>query len=181
MLGGAGCRACFRSGPISVGGVGAAKGLLPGFLVPKGNQPTACTLALWWLKFGLTEGRGREGVTWRSVSGGLEELAPVPAHGFAVMAEVPMPYACLPPPCERINCCSLAWGPRACGLFEKPDVMASLQCKFSGKAVSARCIPRSDQHDVGIRLRSRPPPPPKGPKGHIGVVEHPNQEGDTCI
>ena len=36
------------------GGVGAAKGLLPYFLVPKGNQPTACTLALWWLKFGPT-------------------------------------------------------------------------------------------------------------------------------
>ena len=33
---------------------GAANGLLPCFLVPKGNQPTACTLALWWLKFGPT-------------------------------------------------------------------------------------------------------------------------------
>ena len=55
--GGGGCWACFRSGPISVGGGGgAAKGLLPCFLVPKGNQPTACTLALWWLKFGPTEG-----------------------------------------------------------------------------------------------------------------------------
>ena len=40
------------------GGVGAAKGLLPYFLVPKGNQPTACTLALWWLKFGPTGGGG---------------------------------------------------------------------------------------------------------------------------
>ena len=40
------------------GGVGAAKGLLPCFLVPKGNQPTACTLALWWLKFGPTETKG---------------------------------------------------------------------------------------------------------------------------
>ena len=38
--------------------MGAAKGLLPCFLVPKGNQPTACTLALWWLKFGPTEGSG---------------------------------------------------------------------------------------------------------------------------
>ena len=56
--GGRGCRACFRSGPISVGGGGAAKGLLPCFVVPKGNQPTACTLALWWLKFGLTEREG---------------------------------------------------------------------------------------------------------------------------
>ena len=61
MLGGGGCWACFRSGPISVGGVGAAKGLLPCFLVPKGNQPTACTLALWWLKFGPTEGAGGGG------------------------------------------------------------------------------------------------------------------------
>ena len=43
------------------GGVGAAKGLLPCFLVPKGNQPTACTLALWWLKFGPTESLGGEG------------------------------------------------------------------------------------------------------------------------
>ena len=45
------------------GGVGAAKSLLPSFLVPKGNQPTACTLALWWLKFGPTEqGRGGQAV-----------------------------------------------------------------------------------------------------------------------
>ena len=66
MLGGGGCWACFRSGPISVGGgVGAAKGLLPCFLVPKGNQPTACTLALWWLKFGPTE--------WRRGGGGLDK------------------------------------------------------------------------------------------------------------
>ena len=55
------CWACFRSGPISVGGVGAANGLLPCFLVPKGNQPTACTLALWWLKFGPTEARAGGG------------------------------------------------------------------------------------------------------------------------
>ena len=60
--GGGGCWACFRSGPISVGGgVGAAKGLLPCFLVPKGNQPTAFTLALWWLKFGPTEWVGGVG------------------------------------------------------------------------------------------------------------------------
>ena len=48
------------------GGVGAAKSLLPSFLVPKGNQPTACTLALWWLKFGPTEDKGGGG-------GGFEE------------------------------------------------------------------------------------------------------------
>ena len=55
--GGGGGRVSFWSRPISVGGggVGAAKSLLPSFLVPKGNQPTACTLALWWLKFGPTE------------------------------------------------------------------------------------------------------------------------------
>ena len=57
--GGGGC-AGPAFGPISVGGGGggAAKGLLPCFLVPKGDQPTACTLALWWLKFGPTRGGG---------------------------------------------------------------------------------------------------------------------------
>ena len=44
--------------PFLLGGLGAAKGLLPCFLVPKGNQPTACTLVLWWLKFGPTGGGG---------------------------------------------------------------------------------------------------------------------------
>ena len=29
---------------------------------PTGNQPTACTLALWWLKFGPMEGMGGGGV-----------------------------------------------------------------------------------------------------------------------
>ena len=48
----------FGLAPFLLGGVGAAKGLLPCFLVPKGNQPTACTLALWWLKFGPTEPEG---------------------------------------------------------------------------------------------------------------------------
>ena len=64
LRGGGGCRACFRSGTISVGGGGgggAAKGPLPCFLAPKGNQPTACTLALWWLKFGPTETIGGGG------------------------------------------------------------------------------------------------------------------------
>ena len=66
-----GAKACWGGGGVlgllSVrphfcwGGVGAAKGLLPCFLVPKGNQPTACTLALWWLKFGPTEGAGGGG------------------------------------------------------------------------------------------------------------------------
>ena len=51
----------FGPAPFLLGGVGAAKGLLPCFLVPKGNQPTACTLALWWLKFGPTEGGGGGG------------------------------------------------------------------------------------------------------------------------
>ena len=54
--GGGGAGPAFGSAPFLLGGgVGAAKGLLPRFLVPKGNQPTACTLALWWLKFGPTE------------------------------------------------------------------------------------------------------------------------------
>ena len=52
------------------GGVGAAKGLLPCFLVPKGNQPTACTLALWGLKFGPTELRGGGGMDARRRRGG---------------------------------------------------------------------------------------------------------------
>ena len=67
-----GARACWGGGGgvlglLSVrphfcwGGVGAAKGLLPYFLVPKGNQPTARVLALWWLKFGPTGGLHRGG------------------------------------------------------------------------------------------------------------------------
>ena len=55
MRGGGGAGPAFGPAPFLLGGVGAAKGLLPCFLVPKGNQPTACTLALWWLKFGPTE------------------------------------------------------------------------------------------------------------------------------
>ena len=76
--GGGGCRVCFRSGPISVGGgggLGAAKGLPPCFLVPKGNQPTACTLALWWLKFGPT-GLGPGG------GGGSQGIGTQPAHAI---------------------------------------------------------------------------------------------------
>ena len=56
--GGGGAGPAFGPAPFLLGGVGAAKGLLPYFLVPKGNQPTACTLALWWLKFGPTGGVG---------------------------------------------------------------------------------------------------------------------------
>ena len=60
--GGGGCAGpAFGPAPFLLGGVGAAKGLLPCFLVPKGNQPTACTLALWWLKFGPTETLGGGG------------------------------------------------------------------------------------------------------------------------
>ena len=82
MLGGGGCWACFRSGPISVGGgVGAAKGLLPYFLVPKGNQPTACTLALWWLKFGPTGMLGGGGAPPKQ--GWMEATKPLPHHGTA--------------------------------------------------------------------------------------------------
>ena len=52
--------------PASVGGGGGGKQKVccPVSWSPTGNQPTACTLALWWLKFGLTEprrGRGGSG------------------------------------------------------------------------------------------------------------------------
>ena len=59
--GGGGAGPAFGPAPFLLGGVGAAKGLLPCFLVPKRNQPTACTLALWWLKFGPTEMLGGGG------------------------------------------------------------------------------------------------------------------------
>ena len=59
--GGGGAGPAFGPAPFLLGGVGAAKGLLPCFLVPTRNQPTACTLALWWLKFGPTEPRGGGG------------------------------------------------------------------------------------------------------------------------
>ena len=39
------------------GGRGAAKGPPPFHWSPTGVQPMACTLALWWLRFGPTEGR----------------------------------------------------------------------------------------------------------------------------
>ena len=65
MLGGGGVLGLLSVRPhFCWGGVGAAKGLLPYFLVPKGNQPTACTLALWWLKFGPTGLRGGGGGGW---------------------------------------------------------------------------------------------------------------------
>ena len=66
MRGGGGAGPAFGPAPFLLGGVGAAKGLLPCFLVPKRNQPTACTLALWWLKFVPTErwGGGGGAVGW---------------------------------------------------------------------------------------------------------------------
>ena len=62
------CRASLQSGSIFAGGggEGAAKGLHPCFLVPKGSQPTACTLALWWLKFGPTGPKGGGGGALRT-------------------------------------------------------------------------------------------------------------------
>ena len=68
--GGGGAGPAFGPAPFLLGGVGAAKGLLPCFLVPKGNQPTACTLALWWLKFGPTEPFWGGGGGWGGVGGG---------------------------------------------------------------------------------------------------------------
>ena len=61
MMGGGGAGPAFGRAPFLLGGVGAAKGLLPYFLIPKGNQPTACTLALWWLKFWPIGGAARGG------------------------------------------------------------------------------------------------------------------------
>ena len=55
--GGGGC-AGPAFGPISVGGGGGSKRPAPLFPGPQGDQPTACTLALWWLKFGPTRGGG---------------------------------------------------------------------------------------------------------------------------
>ena len=69
--GGGGAGPAFGPAPFLLGGVGAAKGLLPCFLVPKRNQPTACTLALWWLKFGPTEWGG--GGAWLVFSGSSRE------------------------------------------------------------------------------------------------------------
>ena len=62
--GGAGT--AFSPAPFLLGGgVGAAKVCSPVSWSPTGNQPTACTLALWWLKFGPKEeggcGGGGEG------------------------------------------------------------------------------------------------------------------------
>ena len=54
--GGGGAGPAFGPAQFLLGGLGAAKGLLPYFLIPKGTQPTACTITLWWLKFGPTEG-----------------------------------------------------------------------------------------------------------------------------
>ena len=61
--GGGGACARVVSSPalIWLGREGAANRLLLCFLVPEGNQPTACTLALWSLKFGPT---------WRGGGGG---------------------------------------------------------------------------------------------------------------
>ena len=61
--GGGGVRGLLSVRPhFCLGGGGrGSKGLLPCFLVPKGNQPKACTLALWWLKFGPTEWGGGGG------------------------------------------------------------------------------------------------------------------------
>ena len=71
------------------GGGGAAKGLLPCFLVPKGDQPTACTLALWWLKLGPTRAVGNGGR-----DGAWPQKPPT-------MVEGTPPGDALPPPPQR--------------------------------------------------------------------------------
>ena len=84
------------------GGVGAAKGLLPWFLVPKGNQPTACILALWWLKFGLTEGGGWGGsdpprTTSKSHIGELAPMALCDTHVAGCGEHLPAWGLCVDP------------------------------------------------------------------------------------
>ena len=55
-------RVSHQFGPASVGeGRGQQKVYSPVFWSPTRNQPTTCTLALWWLKFGPTEPKGWEG------------------------------------------------------------------------------------------------------------------------
>ena len=80
------------------GGRGAAKILLPCFLVPKGDQPTACTLALWWLKFGLTRVCGWGGVGFHTMF--LLALVPVflylAALCMVVFVCVVRPFGALP-------------------------------------------------------------------------------------
>ena len=80
--GGGGAGPAFGPAPFLLGGVGAAKGLLPCFLVPKRNQPTACTLALWWLKFGPTEGGGGWGGGGTYLSTGAELFGVLGFAGF---------------------------------------------------------------------------------------------------
>ena len=80
--GGGGAGPAFGPAPFLLGGVGAAKGLLPCFLVPTRNQPTACTLALWWLKFGPTECRSGVGGGVEIASGGQDvHYTPPPPTG----------------------------------------------------------------------------------------------------
>ena len=67
--------------PFPQGGGGAAKACRPVSWLPKGGQPTACTLTLWWLKFGPTEGVGGEG-GWRCPA----PLAPNSDPGFLCYA-----------------------------------------------------------------------------------------------
>ena len=105
--GGGGAGPAFGPAPFLLGGVGAAKGLLPCFLVPTRNQPTACTLALWWLKFGPTDsavGGGGGGVpgdcsgcsprAWLccvrpQASGGYFNVGLMSIHGPGRMGEGP--------------------------------------------------------------------------------------------
>ena len=108
MLGGGGVLGLLSVWPhFCWGGVGAAKGLLPYFLVPKGNQPTACTLALWWLKFGPTGSGGGGG--WHKAmvakGGGIE------VRTFSQFSQfrncfLPVPLACFWMPFALVhNCC----------------------------------------------------------------------------
>ena len=63
--------------PPGGGGEGGGKSLPPIYWSPTGAQPTACTLALWWLNFGPT-GVGSGGWVGGWLSHGPKTLNPPP-------------------------------------------------------------------------------------------------------
>ena len=98
LRGGVCARPAFGAAPFLFWGVGAAKGLLSCLLAPNGNQRTACTLALWWLKFGPTESGGGVGLGWVKASSGPPgpRISPFPARhnwsgGFTVVRSQGLP------------------------------------------------------------------------------------------
>ena len=105
--GGGGAGPAFGPAPFLLGGVGAAKGLLPCFLVPTRNQPTACTLALWWLKFGPTEFWGGGGQNFFAYCGRRVCIWTWVLRNFFLVYGPPnpcggtrVPTSGIPPPCQ---------------------------------------------------------------------------------